>query len=86
MRLRTLARSSLVFVPLLLICAARVHAHRTAAPDRMTQELNRCLTVMRIAASRRKTATEIRGGAALAAKTDSAAAWVRQPDRHEKTA
>jgi hypothetical protein len=55
MRLGRLLGSAIVFVPLLLICASRVHAQRGANPNGMTQEVNRCLTVMRVAASRRKT-------------------------------
>ena len=54
MRLGRLLGSAIVFVPLLLICAGRLNAQRNATPQGMTQEVNRCLTVMRVAASRRK--------------------------------
>jgi hypothetical protein len=54
MRLGRLLGSAIVFVPLLLICAGRLNAQRGATPQGMTQEVNRCLTVMRVAASRRK--------------------------------
>jgi hypothetical protein len=86
MRLRTLARSAIVFVPLLLICAGRLHAHRSASPDRMTQELNRCLTLMRVAAARRKTGAETRGGVTVAVRTDSTAAWTPRTERSERSA
>jgi hypothetical protein len=55
MRLGRLLGSAIVFVPLLLICAGRLNAQRGSTPQGMTQEVNRCLTVMRVAASRRKT-------------------------------
>jgi hypothetical protein len=54
MRLGPLARSALVLLPL-LVCAGRLHAQRSANPQRVTQEVNRCLTVVRVAASRRRT-------------------------------
>jgi hypothetical protein len=37
----------------LLMCASRVHGHAVATPGALTQEVNRCLTMVRIAATRR---------------------------------
>ncbi len=53
MPLRVWTRSALVLLPLLVL-AGRLHAQRTASPQGMTQELNRCLTIVRVAASRRR--------------------------------
>ena len=53
MRLSPLTRSVLVVLPLLL-CAGRLHATRTRTPAGLTQEVNRCLTLVRVASSRRK--------------------------------
>jgi hypothetical protein len=53
MRLSPLTRSALVLIPLLL-CANRIHAQRTANMQGTTQEVNRCLTMVRVAASRRR--------------------------------
>ena len=53
MRLSPLTRSALVLIPLLL-CAARIHSQRTGSVQGMTQEVNRCLTIVRVAASRRR--------------------------------
>lgn len=85
MRFGTLARSAVVLLPLLVVCAARLHAQRTAAPDRMTQEVNRCLTVMRVAAARRKSTSDSRV-AAPSARTDGAPSWAPRPGRNERTA
>ena len=76
MRLRTLVRSAVVFIPLLLVCAGRMHAQRTAAPERMTQELNRCLTVMRVAAARRRSTAEARGRVPNSVPVDAAPGWI----------
>lgn len=35
--------------------AARIHAHVVEAPDAITQELNQCLRLVKVAASRRQT-------------------------------
>jgi hypothetical protein len=53
MRLSPLTRSALVLIPLLL-CASRIHSQRAASMQGMTQEVNRCLTLVRVAASRRR--------------------------------
>jgi hypothetical protein len=45
-------RSFLMLIPL-VICAGRVHGHAVASPGALTQEVNRCLTLVRIAATRR---------------------------------
>ena len=38
---------------LLVTSASRVHAHTIEAPDAVTQEVNRCLRLVRLTASRR---------------------------------
>jgi hypothetical protein len=48
------ARVILIIVPI-VTAAARIHAHVVEAPDAITQELNRCLRLVNIAASRRPT-------------------------------
>ena len=53
MRLSPLTRSALVLIPLLL-CAGRLHSQRAATMQGTTQEVNRCLTIVRVAASRRR--------------------------------
>jgi hypothetical protein len=45
-------RSFLMLLPL-VICVGRVHGHAVATPGAFTQEVNRCLTLVRIAATRR---------------------------------
>jgi hypothetical protein len=45
-------RAFLILIPL-VICASRVHGHAAATPGAVTQEVNRCLTMVRIAATRR---------------------------------
>jgi hypothetical protein len=47
----------------LMTTATRLHAHTLDAPDLATQEVNRCLRLVRIAASRR--ASESRGDQAM---------------------
>jgi len=44
---------ALILLPL-TTTAARLHAHRVDAPDLATQEVNRCLRLVKIAASRRQ--------------------------------
>lgn len=46
-------RMAIVLVPL-STTATRLHEHRLEAPDVATQELNRCLKLVNIAASRRR--------------------------------
>ena len=76
MRVGTLARSAIIFVPLLLICVGRLHAQRSASPDGLTKEVNRCLTVMRVAASRRRnTGSAPSGRGRVAVRTDAAGGW-----------
>ena len=60
MRVRRFARSAVLLVPLMLVCAGRLHAHGGTSPAGMTQELNRCLTLIRAAASRRRQTDEHR--------------------------
>ena len=62
MRLSPLTRAALVLIPLLL-CASRLHSQRKASVQGMTQEVNRCLTIVRVAASRRRNRKEERFGA-----------------------
>jgi hypothetical protein len=47
------ARLVLILLPL-TTTAARMHAHTLEAPDIAAQELNRCLKLVKIAASRRQ--------------------------------
>jgi hypothetical protein len=56
MRLGRLIGGAVILVPLLLVCAARLNAQRHGTPQGMTQEVNRCLTVMRAFSARRRTA------------------------------
>jgi hypothetical protein len=44
----------LIMVPV-VTTAARIHAHVVDAPDAITQELNQCLRLVKVAASRRQT-------------------------------
>jgi hypothetical protein len=50
--LRWLAQATLMMMPM-VTCAARIHAHVVDAPDTITQELNQCLRLVNVAASRR---------------------------------
>ena len=52
MRTRRLGQTLLIFVPL-LICGARLHAGMVGTPSGVTQEVARCLNLVRVAASRR---------------------------------
>jgi hypothetical protein len=52
---------ALILVPL-TTTATRLHAHRCEAPDVATQEVNRCLNLVKIAASRRQTGRGIAAG------------------------
>jgi hypothetical protein len=45
---------TLIVLPI-ATCAARIHAHVVEAPDAITQELNQCLRLVNVAASRRLT-------------------------------
>ena len=49
---RSVSRFILICVPL-AICAARLHSQGAGSPTVVTQDVNRCLTVVRLAASRR---------------------------------
>jgi hypothetical protein len=51
--LRVVVRPTLILLPL-LTSAVRVNAHTVQTPIGVTQEVNRCLTVVRVAASRRR--------------------------------
>jgi hypothetical protein len=48
------ARVILMIAPI-VTCAARIHAHVVDAPDAITQEVNQCLRLVNVAASRRPT-------------------------------
>jgi hypothetical protein len=52
MRFRAAARLVLILLPL-TTTASRLHAHHVDAPDLATQEVNRCLNLIKIAASKR---------------------------------
>ena len=55
MILRVSGKAFLIVVAL-LVSAAKLHGQRTLTPMAATQELNRCLSVLRVAASRRGSA------------------------------
>jgi hypothetical protein len=57
MRIGRVVRCALVVFPL-LVCAGRLHAQRTFTPDGAMQEINRCLSVVRATASRRRSDRE----------------------------
>ena len=50
--LREVVRVIVVIAPI-VTCAARIHAHVVDAPDTITQEVNQCLRLVNVAASRR---------------------------------
>jgi hypothetical protein len=50
--IRRLGRTLLIFVPL-VICVVRLHAGKVGTPMGVTQEVARCLTMVRVAAARR---------------------------------
>jgi len=50
--LKAATRTTLILIPL-FTSAARLHAHSIQTPLAVTQELNRCLMIVRTAASRR---------------------------------
>jgi hypothetical protein len=51
-RRHPLLRAALMLMPL-VASTVRLHAHSAETPIAVTQELNRCLTMVRIAATRR---------------------------------
>ncbi len=55
-RRHPLLRVMLMLMPL-MASTARLHAHNADTPIAVTQELNRCLTMVRIAATRRPAAS-----------------------------
>jgi hypothetical protein len=67
---RSLFRFTLICLPL-AICAARLHARGAGSPAMVTQDVNRCLAVARLAASRR--GTPGRGPEALAWRPQTSA-------------
>jgi hypothetical protein len=74
--LRPLARSAVLLVPLLVVCGARLHAQRSATPERLPQELNRCLTLIRVAAARRRPSDDVASRLALAVRSDGGPSWL----------
>jgi hypothetical protein len=52
MSLRSVSRVA-VFLVTLFSSAARLHAHTNDAPDTLAQEVNQCLRLVNLAASRR---------------------------------
>ena len=69
-RRHPLLRVMLMLLPLMAI-TARLHAHTADTPIAVTQELNRCLTMVRIAATRRPAEKEIKKGSPARAETHS---------------
>jgi hypothetical protein len=49
---RRLGQTILIFIPL-VICAARLHASASGTPRGVTQEIARCLNIVRVAVARR---------------------------------
>jgi len=68
-RRHPLLRVMLMLLPL-MASTARLHAH-TETPIAVTQELNRCLTMVRIAATRRPAAQGIKKGTPARSETHS---------------
>ena len=62
-RRHPLLRVMLMLLPL-MASTARLHAHNADTPIALTQELNRCLTMVRIAATRRPAAQGVKTGGA----------------------
>jgi hypothetical protein len=58
---RAAARLALILLPL-TTTATRLHAHTVAAPDLATQEVNRCLNLIKIAASKRGDGRKLTSG------------------------
>jgi hypothetical protein len=69
-RRHPLLRVMLMLLPL-MASTARLHAHNGDTPIAVTQELNRCLTMVRIAATRRPAAQAIRKGSSAQPETRS---------------
>jgi hypothetical protein len=69
-RRHPLLRATLMLLPL-VASTARLHAHSADTPIAVTQELNRCLTMVRIAATRRPTAQAIKKGSSAQPGTRS---------------
>jgi hypothetical protein len=63
-RRHPLVRAMLMLLPL-VTSTARLHAHSADTPIAVTQELNRCLTMVRIAATRRPAQALKKGSYAL---------------------
>jgi hypothetical protein len=61
-RRHPLLRVMLMLLPL-VASTARLHAHNADTPIAVTQELNRCLTMVRIAATRRPLSPAAKKGA-----------------------
>jgi hypothetical protein len=60
-RRHPLVRAMLMLLPL-VTSTARLHAHTADTPIAVTQELNRCLTMVRIAATRRPAQQALKKG------------------------
>ena len=60
MQFRFAARLVLILLPL-TTTASRLHAHTMTAPDLATQEVNRCLNLIKIAASKRGDGRKLAG-------------------------
>jgi hypothetical protein len=73
-------RAALILLPL-VTTATTIHAHRLA-PDLATQEMNRCLKLVRIAASRRKSKS---GGSGANTAHRARASVVKRPPRSRRS-
>jgi hypothetical protein len=56
--LTRLATQTFLILASLTVCASRLHGQSSLTPAGVTQELNRCLSVVRIAASRRSNGSQ----------------------------
>ena len=64
--LKSATRTVLILIPL-TTSAVRLHAHAVQTPIGVTQELNRCLKIVRSATSRRGAANKFAGAARVSA-------------------
>ena len=64
--LKSATRTILILIPL-TTSAVRLHAHSVQTPIGVTQELNRCLMIVRSATSRRGAANKFAAAARVAA-------------------
>ncbi len=79
-RRHPLLRAALMLMPL-LGSTVRLHAHNAETPIAITQELNRCLTMVRIAATRRPASQGMKRGGRDSRLTGGSEAIIRIAER-----